>query len=350
MRVLAALSGGVDSAVAAARAKAAGHDVTGIHLAMAHGKSLSGKTRGCCSIADGNDARRVCDLLGVPFYVWDVHEIFERLVIKDFTNSYAQGETPNPCVRCNEFVKFSYVLSRARALGFDALVTGHYARVTQGPAGPQLHRAEDKAKDQSYVLAVMSRDDLTHVMFPLGTSHKSDVRAEAQRLGLPVATKPDSYDICFIPTGNTKSWLKAELGVAPGVVRDVATGEEVGSHQGVHTLTVGQRKGLQVNTSNAPRYVTEIDPTSNTVWVGSSADLDVNEFFVRDVNWLAEPGEEYQIQIRAHHHPVPGQIELRGSGAVCRLGEAQRGVAPGQTVVWYRGTQVVGSGTISKAI
>lgn len=348
MRVLAALSGGVDSAVAAARAQAAGHEVTGIHLAMSYNKLPSGKTRGCCSVADGNDARRVCDVLDIPFYVWDVHEVFEQRVVTDFKDAYARGETPNPCVRCNEFVKFSYVLNRARALGFDALATGHYAQVLQGRHGPELHRAVDTTKDQSYVLAVMSKDDLAQVMFPLGQSLKSEVRAEATRRKLAVADKPDSYDICFIPTGDTRSWLKEELGETPGRVLDVNTGQTIGSHQGVHTLTIGQRKGLRIDATKTPHYVTKIDATNNTAWAGSVADLDVQNFFVREVNWLANPAVSYEVQIRAHHKPVFGDVEQLPAGAQVSLTVPQRGVAAGQSAVWYHRTQVIGSGTISK--
>lgn len=348
MRVLAALSGGVDSAVAAARAKDQGHDVTGIHLAMSRGQTVEGKTKGCCSAADGNDARRVCDVLEIPFYIWDVHEIFQERVVANFKASYALGETPNPCVRCNEFVKFAYVLDRALALGFDALVTGHYAHIVTGANGLELHRAADSNKDQSYVLAVMTKDRLSKVMFPLGLSQKSQVRAEASARELPVAAKPDSYDICFIPTGDTKSWLRAELGVRPGPVLDAKTGVTVGSHSGVHTLTIGQRKGLVLNDTQMPRYVTDLDSATNTVWVGSSEELDVTEFRVRNANWLGSPSDQYEIQIRAHHQPVLGQVRADGDEAICRVAMPQRGVAPGQTAVWYRDTQVIGAGTITK--
>ena len=349
MRVLAALSGGVDSAVAAARAKDAGHEVTAVHLAMSHGQSVSGKSRGCCSVEDGHDARRVADLLDIPFYIWDVHEVFQARVIDQFKDSYQRGETPNPCVRCNEHVKFSHVLQRARGLGFDSLVTGHYARILPGKHGPELHRAIDQTKDQSYVLAVMPREDLANVMFPIGESLKTEVRAEATERGLKVAQKPDSYDICFIATGDTRQWLRHELGTAPGSVRDVRSGEQVGSHQGVHLLTIGQRKGLQVNVSSGPRYVTEIDAATNTAWVGGAEDLDVSGFRVSDVNWLSKPVSPCSIQIRAHHQPVGGQVESDSTGAHVALFEPVRGVAPGQTVVWYDGARVVGSGTISKA-
>src|SRR5512135_516614 len=200
MRVLAAMSGGVDSAVAAARAVDSGHDVVGVHLALAREPAtLRTGARGCCTLEDARDARRSADVLGIPFYVWDLAERFEQEVIDDFVAEYAAGRTPNPCVRCNERIKFSALLDRALALDFDAVCTGHYARLLDPPdGGPrELHRATDPAKDQSYVLAVLQQDRLPQALFPLGDTCKGDVRAEAARRGLQVATKPDSHDICF---------------------------------------------------------------------------------------------------------------------------------------------------------
>src|SRR4051795_3137518 len=217
MKVLAAMSGGVDSAVAAARAVDAGHDVTGLHLALSPSPaSHRNGARGCCSLEDSRDARRAADVLGIPFYVWDVAERFGRDVVDDFVAEYAAGRTPNPCVRCNERIKFSAVLDRAVGLGFDAVCTGHYARILDG----KLPRAGDPAKDQSYVLGVLRPDQLARAMFPIGTSRKDDVRTEAARLGLQVAAKPDSHDICFIPNGDTRGWLAARLGEQPGDIVD----------------------------------------------------------------------------------------------------------------------------------
>src|SRR4051794_37279408 len=217
MRVLAAMSGGVDSAVAAARAVAAGHDVTGVHLALSPSPaSFREGARGCCSLEDSRDARRAADVLGIPFYVWDVAERFGRDVVDDFVAEYAAGRTPNPCVRCNERIKFSAVLDRAVGLGFDAVCTGHYARILDG----RLHRAVDPAKDQSYVLGVLRPDQLAHAVFPLGDSRKDAVRAEAAVRGLAVADKPDSHDICFIADGDTRGWLRRRLGDRPGAFVD----------------------------------------------------------------------------------------------------------------------------------
>src|SRR5690348_3517597 len=241
MKVLAAMSGGVDSAVAAARAVDAGHDVTAVHLALSPSPaSHRNGARGCCSLEDSRDARRAADVLGVPFYVWDVAERFGAEVVDDFVAEYSAGRTPNPCIRCNERVKFAAVLDRALALGFDAVCTGHYARVVDG----RLHRAVDAAKDQSYVLAVLRPEQLAHALFPIGDSHKTDVRAEASRRGLAVADKPDSHDICFIADGDTRAFLRSRIGAAPGAIVDALSGDVVGGHDGAYSYTVGQRRGL----------------------------------------------------------------------------------------------------------
>src|SRR5690606_33386248 len=231
MKVLVAMSGGVDSSVAAARAVDAGHDVVGVHLALSrHRASLREGSRGCCTIEDAMDARRVADGLGIPFYVWDFSERFAATVVADFAAEYAAGRTPNPCLRCNEEIKFTALLERALALGFDALATGHYASVVEGPDGLELHRAAAGPKDQSYVLGVLTREQLAHSFFPLGTElSKAQVRAEAQARGFVTASKPDSYDICFIPDGDTRGWLDDKLGLEAGDIVD-AGGEVVGRH------------------------------------------------------------------------------------------------------------------------
>ena len=217
--MLAAMSGGVDSATAAARAVDAGHEVTGVHLALSSNpSSYRTGARGCCTLEDARDARRAADVIGIPFYVWDMAERFHRDVVEDFVAEYAAGRTPNPCLRCNEKIKFAAVLDRAVALGFDAVCTGHYARVSDGV----LHRAADPGKDQSYVLAVLTSDQLSRAMFPLGDTPKAQVRAEAARRGLAVADKPDSHDVCFIADGDTKGFLARHLGEAPGRIVDAS--------------------------------------------------------------------------------------------------------------------------------
>jgi tRNA-specific 2-thiouridylase len=359
MRVVAALSGGVDSAVAAARAVDAGHEVTGIHLALARSpQSHRTGARGCCTLEDARDARRVADVLGIPFYVWDLSERFAEEVIDDFIEEYAAGRTPNPCLRCNERIKFTAVLDRALALGFDAVSTGHYARIVDGPSGRELHRAVDPAKDQSYVLGVLDRAQLAGAMLPLGDSLKSEVRLEAGRRGLLVADKPDSHDICFIPDGDTAGWLRGHLGDAPGDVVDAESGETVGRHEGAFSFTVGQRRGLGLGRpaeDGARRYVVEVDTTSSTVLVGPPVLLEVDRIRADRPRWCGDAPDgpvEGQVQLRAHGEPVDAMVELSPSDTgpadevVAHLRRRVRGVAPGQALVLYDGTRVVGSATI----
>src|SRR6059036_2576397 len=227
LKVLAAMSGGVDSATAAARAVDAGHEVTGVHLALsANPRSYRTGARGCCTLEDARDARRAADVIGIPFYVWDMASRFHQDVVQDFVDEYARGHTPNPCLRCNEKIKFAAVLDKALALGFDAVCTGHYSRISGGV----LHRAADPGKDQSYVLAVLTREQIAHAMFPLGDTPKAEVRAEAARRGLAVADKPDSHDVCFIADGDTRKFLTERLGETPGDIVDAQTGAVVGAH------------------------------------------------------------------------------------------------------------------------
>ena len=240
MKILAAMSGGVDSAVAAARAVEAGHEVVGVHLALSRMPgTLRTGSRGCCTLEDSMDARRVCSQLGIPFFVWDFSERFKEDVVDDFISEYEAGRTPNPCMRCNEKIKFAALLERALALGFDAVVTGHYARViTTEDGNRELHRAADWAKDQSYVLGVLTHEQLKHAWFPLAdTPSKAQVRAEAAERGFSVAKKPDSYDICFIPEGDTRAWLGDHITMRPGLIKDTH-GEVLGEHPGAQAYTV----------------------------------------------------------------------------------------------------------------
>jgi tRNA-specific 2-thiouridylase len=356
MRVLAAMSGGVDSAVAAARAVDAGHEVVGVHLALSRTPSATRTgSRGCCSVEDADDARRAADVLGVPFYVWDLSEQFTRDVVEDFVAEYAEGRTPNPCLRCNEKIKFSALLDRAVALGFDALCTGHYARVEHGPRGPSLHRAADPGKDQSYVLGVLTADQLARALFPLGDVVKADVRAEAAARGLAVADKPDSHDICFVPDGDTRGWLQRRLGDRPGQVRDV-DGVRVGRHDGTYGFTVGQRKGLALDRpapDGRPRYVLSIEPVTRTVVVGSAEHLDVDLVEADRPRWCGgTPSGTLAVlaQVRAHGEAVPATavVSIEG-GIVVQLLQPLRGVAAGQAVVLYDGDRVVGSATVTAA-
>jgi tRNA-specific 2-thiouridylase len=353
VKVLAAMSGGVDSAVAAARAVAAGHEVTGVHLALSRNpESYRSGARGCCTIEDSRDAWRAADLLGIPFYVWDMSEEFAADVVDDFLAEYAAGRTPNPCLRCNERIKFAAVLDRARALGFDAVCTGHYAQLVESPAGRELHRAVDHGKDQSYVLGVLDAQQLAGCMFPLGGSVKADVRAEAAALGLAVAEKPDSHDICFIQTGDTAGFLRARLGEAPGQIVDGATGEVVGTHEGAYAFTIGQRRGVGLGVpapDGARRYVVDIDIMSRRVSVGPAAMLDVATLRAIRPRWCGPALTDEAalgVQVRAHGEEIPAVVSPVDAGFVAHLDSPLRGVAPGQAAVLYDGTRVVGSGTI----
>lgn len=339
MRIIAAMSGGVDSALAAALAVEAGHEVTGVHMALSRSpKTLRTGSRGCCSVEDAFDARRVCDVIGIPFYIWDFSEEFQETVVTDFLAEYRAGRTPNPCLTCNQKIKFAALMDRALALGFDGVATGHYAQVEGGA----LLRSADSAKDQSYVLAVLTADQVKHSIFPLGGMTKDVVRAEAARRGFAVASKPDSYDICFIPDGDTRGYLGEKLGVVPGAVVDEDTGERLASHAGYFGYTIGQRKGLNLTRPAAdgqPRYVTDVEPATGTVKVGRASHLDVLGIVADQVVFPSGPVEfplTGMVQVRAHGRATPGLVEVDADGRLqIELQEPIRGVAPGQTAVVY---------------
>ena len=357
MRVLAAMSGGVDSAVAAARAVDAGHDVVGVHLALSETPAaLRGGSRGCCSREDAGDARRAADVLDIPFYVWNFAARFGAEVVDDFVTAYANGQTPNPCVRCNEKIKFAALLDRALGLGFDAVCTGHYAR----RSGGVLRRAVDGGKDQSYVLAVLTAAQLRHAMFPIGDTPKTRIRAEAAARGLRVADKPDSHDICFIPSGDTRGFLAERLGARPGAVVDAGSGQVLARHDGVHGFTVGQRRGLGLGRPAAdgrPRYVLGIEPASGTVRVGPAEALDVSVIDARRPVWSAGAAPDgpftCTVQVRAHGGVAPATVHPEGAELHVELDTPLRGVAPGQVLALYRpdtaGDVVLGSATIAAA-
>lgn len=360
MRVLAAMSGGVDSAVAATRAVEAGHEVVGVHLALSQDpQAVRESSRGCCSLEDSADARRVCDKLGIPFYVWDFSDRFKEDVIDDFVDSYARGETPNPCLRCNEKIKFAALLERGIALGFDAVVTGHYAQLTQPADGGDgyLRRAVDPDKDQSYVLGVLGQHEIAHCMFPVGDTKKPQIREEAAAHGFSVAKKPDSYDICFIPDGNTQAFLGKRIGLRPGMIVDTQ-GQALKEHDGAFNYTIGQRKGLDIKQPAAdgkPRYVTDIDATTGTVTVGSREDLSVTHITADRLKYLhpAMDGSfDAEVQVRAHGSVVPCAVvvDRDNDRMELELKKPLFGVARGQAAVLYLpddgGDIVLGSGTI----
>lgn len=356
MRVLVAMSGGVDSSVAAARVLRQGHDVVGVHLALNRNpQAYRSGARGCCSLEDSLDARRVAETLGIPFYVWDLSERFAADVVDDFVAEYAAGRTPNPCLRCNEKIKFAAVLERGVALGFDAVATGHYARLDRGDGEVFLRRAADQAKDQSYVLGVLTQEQLQRSLFPLYGTVKADVRAEAESLGLRTASKPDSHDICFISDGDTAGFLNRELGEREGLILDTA-GAVVGTHLGHHQFTVGQRRGLRLGvpaSDGQPRYVLGISPAENTVVVGPHADLAVSRIEGIRPSWaVAQPrlgSWRGHVQVRAHGEAMPATITAKADGVRIDLDAPAFGIAPGQAAVTYEGDRVVGASTIAVA-
>ncbi len=361
MKVLAAMSGGVDSAVAAARAVEAGHEVVGVHLALSRMPgTLRTGSRGCCTIEDSMDAQRAANLIRIPYYVWDFSEKFKAEVVDDFISEYNSGRTPNPCMRCNERIKFAALLEKALALGFDAVCTGHYASLlTDDEGNLELHRSMALAKDQSYVLGVLTSEQLKHSMFPIGhTASKDEIRAEAAARGLSVAAKPDSYDICFIPEGDTQDWLAERLGSTAGEIVDM-DGNVLGNHQGAHGFTVGQRKGLQLGKpaiDGKPRYVLAVDVITNKVVVGPQQALAVVEISGDRFTWCGKPKEnpetffDAHVQVRAHGEQVPATVAVVDGALVMRLEEPILGVAPGQTAVVYLGTRVLAQTTIDRTV
>ena len=358
MKLIAAMSGGVDSAVAAARVTEMGHEVVGVHLALSKNpKKYRSGARGCCTIEDSHDARRAADKIGIPFYIWDMSEEFHDNVVENFLSEYAAGRTPNPCLRCNEKIKFAAVLERATAMGFDGVVTGHYAQLRNQDNGEKtLHRAIDESKDQSYVLAVLNRKQLQGAIFPLGDTRKEDIRKEAANRGLTVAQKPDSHDICFVPSGDNAGWLRERLGSEVGPIVDSA-GKKLGEHNGAYTYTIGQRRGLGISEptpSGNPRYVLKIEPKSNTVVVGERESLAISEITGEKIIWCGpEISDEVSlpgtVQVRAHGTPVSCVYSRDKSGNLkAELTEAIFGLAPGQAMVIYDGDRVVCSATISE--
>ncbi|HET9769398.1 MAG TPA: tRNA 2-thiouridine(34) synthase MnmA [Acidimicrobiia bacterium] len=348
MRVLVAMSGGVDSSVAAARLKAAGHDVTGVTLKLWGGESDSG----CCSVADVEDARRVAAQLGIPHYTFNFSDDFSASVVDPYVEAHAAGLTPNPCVECNRSIKFGRLLERAEATGFDAVATGHHARVVVSPAGDgtrrhELARGHDGGKDQSYVLYMLSEADLARLRLPVGEMTKAEVRAEAAALGLRTAAKPESMEVCFITRGGRERFL-AERGVLrPGAVVD-PSGRAVGRHEGAALFTVGQRRGLGV-AAGERRYVLDVDAARAAVTVGPYEDLLRDEVQVDGLRFVAgappSPSDWLLVEVRAHGTPFDGRLDATGSwSGVVRFARPQPRVAPGQVVALYRGDVLLGGG------
>jgi len=332
MRVLAAMSGGVDSSVAAALLVEEGHHVTGVTLRLWDNPT----DVGCCSVAEIDDARTVANLLGIDHLVWTFVEEFDARVVTPYAAAHAEGMTPNPCIECNRHLKFGRLLRRAGQLGFDAVATGHHARVVDG----RLFRGADPLKDQSYVLYVLGRDDLARIRFPVGVLRKAEVRAKASALGLPTADKPDSQDVCFVTTsGGREALLSSRIPLHPGRVVDTA-GAEVGRVDALELVTVGQRRGLGTG-GGAKRYAISVDTATRTVVVGEAADLLAPAVALTQLCWVDQPVQgPTQVQTSAHGDAVDADFD----GSTVRFVEPQRRVAPGQSVVLYRGDEVLGGG------
>ncbi len=353
-RIVVAMSGGVDSSVVAAMLKGEGHEVVGITLQLYdHGAAISRKGA-CCAGRDVRDARAVAERLGISHYVLDFEERFRRAVIEDFADSYARGRTPIPCVRCNERVKFRDLLEIARDLGADALATGHYARRVETPSGIELHRARDETRDQSYFLFRTTPEQLSFLRFPLGDLAKAETRDLARRLDLPVADKPDSQDICFVPNGDyarTVERLRPDAAVPGDIVH--VDGRRLGAHRGVAAYTVGQRRGLGVSAQER-LYVVGIDAGERRVTVGPRRAGYCAEMALEEMNWLdgavpASDGIEVMVKHRYNEAAVPARLRQEGQSWRARFAEPQPGVAPGQACVAYAATRLLGGGWIEQA-
>jgi tRNA-specific 2-thiouridylase len=337
-RVLVAMSGGVDSSVAAALLLEEGHEVVGVTLKLWGGESDSG----CCSVSDVDDARAVARELGIEHHVFNFGDDFDEHVVAPFVADHAAGRTPNPCIECNRHLKFDRLLRRADALGFDAVATGHHARVVERPDGTRrVARGVDRAKDQSYVVHVLDQAALARVLFPVGSRTKADVRAAAAAAGLATAGKPDSQDVCFITTtGGRTSFLGDRIALRAGTVVDTA-GRTVGTVPAVELVTLGQRRGLGLPGGGDPKYVVAVDVPSATVTVGAAQDLLVERIALDDLRWVAgEVAGPLEAQCSAHGSPRPCRV----AGDTVVFDEPSRRVAPGQSVVLYDGDEVVAGG------
>jgi len=353
--VVVAMSGGVDSSVAAVLLKEQGYRVVGVTLNLLPRTDLvTADTRqnACCSLEAVEDARRVADRIGIPHYTLNFREIFEQAVVSDFLQEYLRGRTPNPCIRCNKHVKFGALLSVARSLGARFLATGHYARISQALSGRYvLSRAVDRSKDQSYALYSLTQEQLAHTLFPLGGLEKSDTRRIALEIGLVTAGKPDSQEICFVPDGDYAGFIRDRdsRAVHPGPILD-EDGRRIGTHPGVAFFTVGQRKGLGVATGR-PMYVLRIEAERNAIVVGEREGLYSGGLLAEDVTWVSmeATSEPFRVavQIRYRAPEVPATARLMDGGLLSvSFDEPQRAVSPGQAVVLYKGDDVVAGGTI----
>ena len=346
-RVFVAMSGGVDSSVAAALLVEQGHDVTGVTMQLWPSSDEEG---GCCSIGAVRDAKRVCDLLDIPHYALNFRDSFERLVVAPYADDYASGRTPNPCIECNDRLKFSYLLAKVMTQGAEALATGHYARIVEGEAGSRLlARAIDRSKDQSYFLYRLTQAQLAHVLFPLGDHEKRDVRAMAERLGLHVHDKPESQDVCFAPSGHAEVVRERRPdALVPGPILDL-DGRVIGEHRGLGVYTVGQRHGLGLSGSAGPLYVVALDAERNALVVGPREALAVHGIEASNVVWHASALDvAVTVQTRYRMEPVSARAHVENDLLLLNLDGPIFGVAPGQAVVCYAQDLVLGGGTIER--
>lgn len=353
--VVAALSGGVDSATAAALLVEQGHRVVGMTMRLYDARGTAASSGGrCCGPRDVEDARAVSAHLGIPFYVVDLAAEFGAAVVDDFVEAYLAGDTPNPCVKCNQHIKFSPLLERARAIGADVLVTGHYAQILEYADGWGLSRGVDASKDQSYFLFSMPPSELASVRFPLGGMTKDEVRAHALRLGLPNAQKPESQEICFVPDGDYAGFVSTQalkrgrsLPLA-GDIKD-ASGAVIGKHDGTHHFTIGQHRGLGNLTTREKLYVASVDPTKGEVVVGPRALSERTEIAIRDLRWLASPRASIDAAIQVRHRgtPIPATVRIEGDRALATLSEPTV-AASGQAAVIYDGDRVLAGGWLER--
>jgi tRNA-specific 2-thiouridylase len=354
MRALVAMSGGVDSSVAAALMLEAGYETIGVTLKQWEGEDGQMPLAGCCTISDAEDARRVSAQLGIPYYVLDYVDQFTARVVDHFGEMYAAGLTPNPCIECNRRVRFNVLLERTAALGCDVLVTGHHARIRRDDAGYHLVKAVDRTKDQSYVLHMLGQDELARARFPVGEMTKAEVRTYAAALSLRTANKPDSQDLCFVGNGSYREFIRSRFPEAARPGPMVSTdGRHLGEHRGTIDFTIGQRRGLGIALGQR-RYVVAIEPETATVVVGNEDDLLDQGCVVEDVVFVAghpPPDRRVEVKIRYRSAPVAADLEQTADGC-WRVGfdDPQRAIAPGQAAVFYSGDEVLGGGTIREAV
>lgn len=353
-RVVVAMSGGVDSSVSACLMVEAGYEVIGITLQLYDYGQVVQRKGACCAGQDVYDAAMVAEKMGFPHYVFDYEDKFKEGVIQDFVDTYLKGETPIPCVKCNQTVKFQDLLNAAKELNADVMVTGHYVQRIDTPNGPELHMGADEKKDQSYFLFATTKEQLDFLRFPLGGMSKEETREHALRFGLEIANKPDSQDICFVPNGDYASVIKKfePKAAEPGNIVDLE-GNVLGQHNGIIHYTVGQRRKLYIQ-SHIPKYVVKINAATKEVVVGDLEDLKKSKIYIEGVNWLshslASKEEPVQIKVRSARPPIPATLYLNEDRPYLELTEDEMGVSPGQACVFYRDAQVLGGGWIKEAI